>query len=52
MYLNLYSSGAVWKSFDWAATDRLFEKGFISDPVGKANPKSMPRLERLHNGRR
>jgi hypothetical protein len=29
-------SGAAWKSFDWAAMERLHEKGFISNPVGKA----------------
>lgn len=26
----------AWKSFDWATMDRLFEKGYISDPKGKA----------------
>ncbi len=26
----------TWKSFDWAALDRLHPKGLISDPVGKA----------------
>jgi hypothetical protein len=26
----------VWKSFDWDVMSRLHEKGFISDPVGKA----------------
>src|SRR5262249_35471379 len=26
----------VWKSFDWAAMERLHEKGLISDPVGRA----------------
>lgn len=36
LYLNLHESGAAWKSFDWGATDRLFEKGLISNPVGKA----------------
>ena len=31
-------SGALraWKSFDWAAMDRLHQKGLIGDPVGKA----------------
>ena len=24
-----------WKSFDWAAMDRLHRKGFISNPVSK-----------------
>jgi len=26
----------AWKSFDWDTMDRLHEKGFISDPKGKA----------------
>ena len=25
-----------WKGFDWDSLGRLHEKGFISDPVGKA----------------
>lgn len=34
--LGLHEDGRVWKSFDWEAMNRLHEKGFISDPVGKA----------------
>jgi hypothetical protein len=26
----------AWKGFDWDTMDRLFEKGYISDPKGKA----------------
>jgi hypothetical protein len=26
----------TWKGFDWDAMNRLYEKGLISDPVGKA----------------
>ena len=26
----------AWKSFDWGTLDRLFEKGYISDPKRKA----------------
>ncbi len=26
----------AWKSFDWDTMDRLHEKGFISEPKGKA----------------
>jgi hypothetical protein len=26
----------AWKGHDWDAMDRLFEKGFIGDPKGKA----------------
>jgi hypothetical protein len=39
LYLNIIEDeyGArVWKSFDWDAMDRLYEKGYISDPKSKA----------------
>ncbi len=37
LWLGLHDkSGATWKSFDWAAMERLHDKGFISSPVGKA----------------
>ena len=39
LYLNFHGSyGAVraWKSFDWDAMDRLYKRGFISDPKSKA----------------
>ena len=26
----------MWKSFDWEAMNRLHQKGYISDPIGKA----------------
>ena len=26
----------AWKGFDWETMDRLHEKGFITNPVGKA----------------
>jgi len=35
LYLTLHE-GRAWKSFDWDAMNRLHEKGFIEDPVGKA----------------
>ena len=34
--LGLHDGNRVWKTFDWDALNRLHEKGFISDPVGKA----------------
>ena len=34
--LGLHDGMRVWKSFDWVVMSRLHEKGFISDPVGKA----------------
>lgn len=27
---------SAWKSFDWDTMDRLYEKGYISDPKSKA----------------
>jgi hypothetical protein len=39
LYLNFHGDRDVvraWKSFDWDAMDRLFEKGFISAPKSKA----------------
>lgn len=34
--LGLHDGTRAWKSFDWDAMARLHEKGYISDPVGKA----------------
>ena len=36
MYLTLHDGGRAWKGFDWEMPNRLFKKGLISDPVGKA----------------
>jgi len=36
LYLGLHDGIRAWKSFDWDAMARLHEKGYISDPVGKA----------------
>ena len=39
LYLNTFGdsySTRAWKSFDWDSMDRLFEKGYISDPKSKA----------------
>ena len=35
LYLTLHDRVRAWKGLDWDAMNRLFEKGFISDPVGK-----------------
>ena len=37
LHLPLHNGDRAWKSFDWDAMSRLHEKGFISNPVGKAN---------------
>jgi hypothetical protein len=36
LYLGLHDGDRAWKSFDWDTMARLHQKGFISDPVGKA----------------
>jgi hypothetical protein len=36
LLLGRHDEYRVWKGFDWDAMDRLHEKGFISDPKGKA----------------
>ena len=36
LYLTLHDAARAWKSFDWAALNRLHQKGYISNPVGKA----------------
>jgi hypothetical protein len=34
--LTLHNGQRVWKSIDWAITDRLYDKGLIENPAGKA----------------
>ena len=36
LYLGRHDEWRAWKGFDWDALARLNEKGYISDPVGKA----------------
>lgn len=36
LYLGLHDRVRAWKGFDWNAMSRLHEKGYITDPVGKA----------------
>src|SRR5258706_11575816 len=36
LFLGRHDGMRTWKSFDWAAMERLHAKGLISDPVGKA----------------
>jgi Domain of unknown function (DUF6429) len=36
LYLGRHDTCRAWKGFDWGAMNRLYEKGFIGDPVGKA----------------
>jgi hypothetical protein len=40
LYLVMHEEGEhgarAWKGFDWDTMDRLYEKGLIGNPVGKA----------------
>ncbi|NKB57109.1 MAG: hypothetical protein GKS00_12340 [Alphaproteobacteria bacterium] len=36
LWLTLHDERRAWKSFDWAAMDRLHAKGLIADPANKA----------------
>ena len=36
LHLTLHDDTRAWKGFDWDTMNRLHQKGFISDPVGKA----------------
>lgn len=36
LWLNLDVSSIAWKGFDWEAMERLYERGLISNPVGRA----------------
>jgi len=52
LLLGLHDGMRAWKGFDWDALGRLHEKGFISDPVGKAKSvvftqKGLERAEAL-----
>jgi hypothetical protein len=35
LYLTLHDRVRAWKGMDWEVLGRLYEKGFIHDPVGK-----------------
>lgn len=39
LYLTSFNDGygtRAWKGMDWEVLDRLYEKGYIGDPKGKA----------------
>ncbi|WP_028863646.1 DUF6429 family protein [Psychromonas aquimarina] len=36
MYLTLHDNCRAWKQIDWEVTNRLYDKGLICNPVGKA----------------
>jgi hypothetical protein len=52
LFLTLHDGSRAWKGFDWDAMNRLYEKGFFSNPVGKAKSvaltdKGLQESERL-----
>ena len=47
LYLTLHDGARAWKSHDWDAMNRLHEKGFIADPVGKAKSVMLTEQGRL-----
>lgn len=54
LYLTLHEGSRAWKGLDWDAMNRLHEKGFISNPVGKAKSvvlteQGLAESERLFN---
>ena len=36
LWLTLHDERRAWKGFDWAALERLHQKGLIANPVNKA----------------
>jgi hypothetical protein len=36
LFLTLHDGGRAWKGHDWDVLDRLYRKGMIDNPVGKA----------------
>jgi hypothetical protein len=36
LLLGLHAHTRAWKGHDWIVLDRLFQKGYITDPAGKA----------------
>ncbi|HYW91962.1 MAG TPA: DUF6429 family protein [Gammaproteobacteria bacterium] len=49
--LTLHDGDRVWKGLDWEITGRLHEKGYISDPGGRAKsvqltPEGVARAQR------
>lgn len=50
--LTLHDGNRVWKNISWDVTDRLYEKGLISNPRRKAKsvyltPEAVERAERV-----
>jgi Domain of unknown function (DUF6429) len=41
LYLTVHDRDRAWKSFDWDALNRLYERGLIGDPVNRAPRRSV-----------
>lgn len=54
LWLTLHEDDRAWKGHDWDAMDRLFQKGYVHDPRGKAKSvvfteEGLRRSEELFN---
>jgi hypothetical protein len=54
LFLTLHDGFRAWKGHDWDAMDRLYQKGMINNPVGKAKSvvltdEGLAESERLFN---
>jgi uncharacterized protein DUF6429 len=49
LYLTTHEGCRAWKGHDWAAMDRLHQKGFISDPRNKNKSVVISRAGRLRS---
>lgn len=51
LWYNLRGTGTAWKGFDWDAMERLHQRGFITNPVGKARSVELTPEGREEAGR-
>lgn len=51
LQLGLHDESRTWKTFDWEAMNRLYEKGLISNPVGKAKSVELTDLGMVESRR-
>lgn len=51
LQLGLHDENRTWKTVDWDAMNRLYEKGFISNPVGKGKSVVLTELGMVESRR-
>ena len=51
LQLGLHDENRTWKTFDWEAMNRLYEKGFILNPVGKVKSVALTDLGMVESRR-